>query len=75
MSKITNSLTRLQRLEAESIQIMREVVAETENPVMLYSVGKDSTVHAAPGPQSLCSFATAVPVDVYRYALEVSGHV
>jgi sulfate adenylyltransferase subunit 2 len=38
------SLTHLQRLEAESIQIMREVVAETDNPVMLYSVGKDSAV-------------------------------
>ncbi len=35
-------LTHLQRLEAESIHILREVVAETENPVMLYSVGKDS---------------------------------
>jgi len=37
-------LTHLQRLEAESIQIMREVVAECENPVMLYSIGKDSAV-------------------------------
>ena len=36
------TLTHLQRLEAESIHIMREVVAECENPVMLYSVGKDS---------------------------------
>ena len=36
------NLTHLERLEAESIQIMREVVAEFENPVMLYSVGKDS---------------------------------
>jgi sulfate adenylyltransferase subunit 2 len=36
------TLTHLQRLEAESIQIMREVVAECDNPVMLYSVGKDS---------------------------------
>ncbi|MFO1427026.1 MAG: sulfate adenylyltransferase subunit CysD [Steroidobacteraceae bacterium] len=35
-------LTHLQRLEAESIHIMREVVAEAENPVMLYSIGKDS---------------------------------
>jgi sulfate adenylyltransferase subunit 2 len=35
-------LTHLQRLEAESIQIIREVVAETEKPVMLYSMGKDS---------------------------------
>jgi sulfate adenylyltransferase subunit 2 len=37
-------LTHLQRLEAESIDIMREVVAEAENPVMLYSIGKDSSV-------------------------------
>jgi sulfate adenylyltransferase subunit 2 len=51
------SLTHLQRLEAESIHIFREVVAETRNPVMLYSVGKDSSVmlHLArkafhPGP-------------------------
>jgi len=34
----------LQRLEAESIQIIREVVAEAEKPVMLYSIGKDSSV-------------------------------
>ena len=37
-------LTHLQRLEAESIHIFREVVAECENPVMLYSIGKDSAV-------------------------------
>ncbi len=37
-------LTHLQRLEAEAIHIMREVVAEAERPVMLYSVGKDSAV-------------------------------
>ncbi len=37
-------LNNLQRLEAESIHIMREVVAECENPVMLYSIGKDSAV-------------------------------
>jgi sulfate adenylyltransferase subunit 2 len=52
-------LTHLQRLEAESIQIMREVVAVAENPVMLYSIGKDSAVmlhlamkafHPAPPP-------------------------
>jgi sulfate adenylyltransferase subunit 2 len=38
------TLTHLDRLEAESIHIMREVVAETDNPVMLYSIGKDSAV-------------------------------
>jgi sulfate adenylyltransferase subunit 2 len=37
-------LTHLQRLEAESIQIIREAAAESERPVMLYSVGKDSSV-------------------------------
>src|SRR4051812_11767468 len=37
-------LTHLQRLEGEAIHIMREVVAEAERPVMLYSVGKDSAV-------------------------------
>jgi sulfate adenylyltransferase subunit 2 len=37
-------LTHLQRLEAEAIHIMREVVADCERPVMLYSIGKDSSV-------------------------------
>ncbi|MBK8630750.1 MAG: sulfate adenylyltransferase subunit CysD [Sphingomonadales bacterium] len=41
---MTRTLTHLERLEAESIHIMREVVAESEKPVMLYSVGKDSAV-------------------------------
>ena len=51
------ALTHLDRLEAESIHIMRETVAEAERPVMLYSIGKDSAVmlHLAkkaffPGP-------------------------
>lgn len=37
-------LTHLQRLEAEAIQIMREAVSESDNPAMLYSIGKDSSV-------------------------------
>src|SRR6202046_4671848 len=37
-------ISHLSRLEAESIHIMREVAAEFANPVMLYSIGKDSTV-------------------------------
>jgi len=41
---MTKTLTHLKRLEAESIQIMREVAAEADNPVMLYSIGKDSSV-------------------------------
>lgn len=43
-SPAASSLTHLQRLEAESIHILREVVAEADKPVMLYSVGKDSAV-------------------------------
>ena len=39
----TRRLTHLQRLEAESIHILREAVAESEHPVMLYSIGKDSS--------------------------------
>ena len=38
------ALTHLDRLEAESIQIFRETVAEAAKPVMLYSIGKDSSV-------------------------------
>ncbi|MDO6610125.1 sulfate adenylyltransferase subunit CysD [Shewanella sp. 1_MG-2023] len=41
---MSTQLTHLKQLEAESIQIMREVAAEFDNPVMLYSVGKDSSV-------------------------------
>src|SRR6185437_1542024 len=52
MTAVTNPLSapkeklpaHLKRLEAESIEIMREVVAEFKNPVMLYSIGKDSSV-------------------------------
>ncbi len=41
---LTRGLTHLEQLEAESIEIFREVVAEAERPVMLYSIGKDSAV-------------------------------
>ncbi len=44
MLATVTDLTHLQRLEGESIHILREVVAEAERPVMLYSVGKDSAV-------------------------------
>src|ERR1044071_4491898 len=53
------NLTHLRQLEAESIHIIREVAAEFEKPVMLYSIGKDSSVlvrlaikafHPAPVP-------------------------
>jgi sulfate adenylyltransferase subunit 2 len=41
---VSRTLTHLERLEAESIHIMREVVAEADRPVMMYSIGKDSAV-------------------------------
>ncbi|RYV03751.1 sulfate adenylyltransferase subunit CysD [Shewanella sp. OPT22] len=41
---MTQTMTHLQQLEAESIYILREVAAEFNNPVMLYSIGKDSSV-------------------------------
>ena len=44
MARSSNDLTHLERLEAESIHIIREVAAECEKPVMLYSIGKDSAV-------------------------------
>jgi sulfate adenylyltransferase subunit 2 len=44
MAQLTPQLSHLQRLEAESIHIMREMAAESERPVMLYSIGKDSSV-------------------------------
>ena len=43
-AQTASSLTHLEQLEAESIHIIREAVAESENPVMLYSIGKDSSV-------------------------------
>ena len=60
-------LSHLQRLEAESIFIMREVVAQCERPVMLYSIGKDSSVmlHLAmkafyPGAAAVSRFCTSI---------------
>jgi sulfate adenylyltransferase subunit 2 len=45
MGRVSQSpLTHLQTLEAESIEILREVAASFERPVMMYSIGKDSSV-------------------------------
>ena len=63
------TLTHLQRLEAESIHILREVVAEADNPVMLYSIGKDSAVmlHLA-----VKAFYPAVPSSRYMTSKSMS---
>ena len=64
-------LTHLEELEAESIHIIREVAAEFENPVMLYSIGKDSSVmvklaqkafaHTAAYDTSIAGYLKATP--------------
>ena len=61
----------LRRLEAESIEIMREVVAEFRKPVMLYSIGKDFERDAAPGDQGVLSEPAAVSAAARRHHLEV----
>ncbi len=77
------SLTHLQRLEAESIHILREVVAECERPVMLYSIGKDSATmlhlarkafHPAPLPFPLLHVDTTWKFrDMYALRDEVAA--
>src|SRR5579863_7299407 len=68
------SLTHLQRLEAESIDILRYAVAESERPVMLYSIGKDSSVmlHLQ---QSVLPIAATLPPAPCGHHLEVQGDV
>jgi sulfate adenylyltransferase subunit 2 len=72
-----HALTHLRQLEAESIQIIREVAAEFEKPVMLYSIGKDSSVlvrlamkafHPAPLPFPLLHVDTTWKFrDMYKF--------
>ena len=68
-------LSHLQRLEAESIHIMREVVAEAERPVMLYSIGKDSSVMLHLALKAFYPAQAAVPAAARRHDLEVPGDV
>ena len=77
------SLTHLDRLEAESIHILRETVAEAARPVMLYSIGKDSAVmlhlakkafYPAPLPFPLLHVDTSWKFrDMYRLRDKVAG--
>ena len=65
-------LTHLKQLEAESIHIIREVAAEFEKPVMLYSIGKDSAVMVRLARRRSTP-AAAVPAAARRHDLEVPG--
>ena len=64
-------LSHLKELEAESIHIIREVAAEFENPVMLYSIGKDSSVMVRLAEKAFAPRQSAVPVDAHRFQVEV----
>jgi sulfate adenylyltransferase subunit 2 len=68
-------LTHLDQLEAESIHIMREVVAETENPVMLYSIGKDSAVMLHLAMKAFYPARPPFPLMHIDTTLEVQRHV
>jgi sulfate adenylyltransferase subunit 2 len=68
-------LTHLQRLEAESIHILREVAAECERPVMLYSIGKDSAVMLHLAAKAFYPVQAALPAAARRHHLEVPGDV
>ena len=57
-----STLTHLQRLEAESIHIFREVVAECDNPVILYYIGKDSSVLMNQAIKCICRSRLPFPV-------------
>ena len=67
-------MTHLQRLEAEAIHIMREVVAEAENPVMLYSVGKDSSVMLHLAMKAFYPAKPPFPNHAHRHDVEVLGN-
>ena len=62
---------RLRRLEAEAIYIMREVVSEFRNPVMLYSMGKDSSAMLHIAQKAFLSVQAAVSAAARRYNLEI----
>ena len=67
------SLTHLRALEAESIHILREVVAEFERPVMLYSIGKDSRVMVRLAQKAFYPGPHPLPAAARRHDLQVPG--
>ena len=65
-------LSHLRLLEAESIHILREVASEFERPVMLYSIGKDSSVMLRLAQKAFYPGADSLSAAAYRYRLQVS---
>ena len=68
------NLTHLKQLEAESIHIIREVAAQFDNPVMLYSIGKDSAVMLHLAMKAFYPGRPPLPIDARRHDLEVQGN-
>ena len=68
---LSDRLTHLKRLEAESIHIIREVAAEFEKPVMLYSIGKDSSVMLHLALKAFHPVPASLPAAAHRHHLEV----
>ena len=68
---VSSNDTHLRALEAESIHIMREVVAEFERPVMLYSIGKDSSVLLRLAQKAFYPGPDSVPAPAHRHDLQV----
>lgn len=66
-----SELSHLDELEAEAIYIIREVAAECEKPVMLYSIGKDSSVMLHLAMRRFILKNRQVPVYAYRHNLEI----
>ena len=64
-----SELSHLDELEAEAIYIIREVAAECEKPVMLYSIGKDSSVTS--GNESFLSGETSISVFARKHDMEI----
>lgn len=66
-----SELSHLDELEAEAIYIIREVAAECEKPVMLYSIGKDSSVMLHLAMKAFLSRKTSFSFYAHRYNMEV----
>ncbi len=85
MQPSERKLSQLRQLEAESIQIIREAAAEFDNPVMMYSVGKDSSVMLRLAVKAFAPGALPFPLlhvdttwkfqDMYRYRDEIEANL
>ena len=68
---IAARLNHLRLLEAESIHILREVASEFERPVMLYSIGKDSSVMLRLAQKAFYPGPIPVPAAAHRYRIQI----